>query len=122
MPWETALREAQEEIGLDPGHVQLAGLSSAFQTIGTSFDITPVVGFVEPGFELALNPDEVAEVFEAPFSFLMNPASYELRSILIEDGGLRRFYAAPYAEQLIWGATAAMLRELYERLYGALPR
>ena len=118
LPWETALREAQEEIGLDPGHVRLAGLSSAFQTSGTFFDITPVVGFVEPGFELKLNADEVAQVFETPFDFLMNPASWELRSMDVPSGAKRRFYAAPYEDQLIWGATAHMLRQLYERFYG----
>jgi len=118
LPWETALREAQEEIGLDPGHVRLAGLSTAFQTTNSYFDITPVVGFVEPGFELTPNADEVAQVFEAPFDFLMNPASWELRSVDAPSGAKRRFYAAPYEDQLIWGATAAMLRELRERLYG----
>ena len=117
-PWETALREAQEEIGLDPGHVRLAGLSSALQTNGTFFDITPVVGFVEPGFELKPNPEEVAEVFETPFDFLMDPASWELRSIEAPSGAIRRIYAAPFEDQLIWGATAHMLRQLYERLYG----
>jgi 8-oxo-dGTP pyrophosphatase MutT (NUDIX family) len=116
-PWETAIREAQEEVGLDPGHVEIAGLSTALQT-GAGFDITPVVAFVRPGFELKPNPDEVADVFEAPFAFLMNPASYEVRSMVLASGATRRFYAAPYEEQLIWGATAIMLRKLYERLFG----
>jgi 8-oxo-dGTP pyrophosphatase MutT (NUDIX family) len=116
-PWETAIREAWEEVGLDPGHVEIAGLSTALQT-GAGFDITPVVAFVRPGFTLKPNPDEVADVFEAPFSFLMDPSSYELRSMVAASGATRRFYAAPYEEQLIWGATATMLRKLYERLYG----
>jgi len=116
-PWEAAIREAWEEVGLDAAHVEIAGLSTALQT-GAGFDITPVVAFVRPGFELKPNPDEVADVFEAPFSFLMDPASYELRSMVVASGATRHFYAAPYEEQLIWGATAIMLRKLYERLYG----
>ena len=116
-PWETALREAQEEIGLDPGHVRIAGLSSAYQT-GTGYDITPVVGFVTPGFAITPNPDEVAEVFEVPFAFLMDPKNHE-RRFMEQASGLRRyFYAMPYEDQVIWGATAGMLRVLYERLYG----
>ena len=117
-PWQAALREAQEEIGLDPGHVTLAGLSSAYQT-GSGFDITPVVGFVRPGFTLTPNPAEVAEIFEAPFAFLMDPANHERRSMQAADGAVRQFYAMPYQDQLIWGATAGMLRALYERLFGA---
>jgi len=116
-PWETAIREAWEEVGLDAAHVEIAGLSTALQT-GAGFDITPVVAFVRPGFVLKPSPDEVADVFEAPFSFLMDPASYELRSMVVPSGATRHFYAAPYEKQLIWGATAIMLRKLYERLYG----
>lgn len=118
-PWETALREAREEIGLDPAAVTLAGLSSTYQT-GTGFDITPVVGFVRPGLSLTPNPDEVADIFETPFAFLMDPDNHEQRFMEAADGARRRFYAMPYQERLIWGATAGMIRALYERLYGAL--
>ena len=117
LPWETAIREAQEEIGLDPGHVALAGLSSAYQT-GSGFDITPVVAFVRPGFTITPNPDEVAQVFETPLAFLMDPQNHQRRFRDMEDGQRRHFYAMPYEGQLIWGATAAMLRQLYVRLYG----
>jgi 8-oxo-dGTP pyrophosphatase MutT (NUDIX family) len=118
-PWAAALREAREEIGLDPAFVSIAGLSSAYHT-GSGYDITPVVGFVRPGFTLAPNPDEVAEVFETPFAFLMDPGNHE-RRFLEQEGGLRRyFYAMPYQDRLIWGVTAGMLRALYERLYGPL--
>jgi len=117
LPWETALREAQEEIGLEPGLVTLAGLSSALQT-GSGFDITPVVGFVRPGFNLTPNPAEVADVFETPLDFLMDPANHERRFRDMEDGQRRHYYAMPYEDHLIWGATAAMLRVLYERLHG----
>jgi 8-oxo-dGTP pyrophosphatase MutT (NUDIX family) len=120
LPWETALREAQEEIGLDPGHVTLAGLSTGYQT-RTGFDITPVVGFVRPGFTVIPNPGEVAEVFETPFAFLMNPQNHERRFLEQADGLRRYFYSMSHAEQVIWGVTAGMLRALYERLYGPLP-
>jgi 8-oxo-dGTP pyrophosphatase MutT (NUDIX family) len=117
LPWETALREAQEEIGLDPAHVTLAGLSSGYQT-RTGFDITPVVGFVRPGFALSPNPEEVADVFETPFAFLMDPSNHERRFLEQAEGLRRYFYAMSYEDRLIWGVTAGMLRVLYERLYG----
>ena len=117
MPWETALREAREEVGLDPSYVTLAGLSSAYQT-GTGYDITPVVGFVTPGFALTPSPAEVAEVFETPFAFLMDPLNHQ-RHMREGTGGMRRyFYAMPYESRNIWGVTAGILRILYERLYG----
>jgi len=117
-PWETALREAQEEIGLDPSLVELAGLSTPFRTAGTGFQITPVVGFVAPDLKLKANPGEVAEIFEAPFSFLMNPANLAQQERETPAGDRRRFYAATWEGQYIWGATAGMIRALYDRLYG----
>ena len=117
LPWETALREAQEEVGLDPGHVTIAGLSSGYQT-RTGYDITPVVAFVRPGFSLTPSPDEVADVFETPFAFLMDPDNHE-RRFMEQAAGLRRyFYAMTYEDRLIWGVTAGILRVLYERLFG----
>lgn len=117
-PWATALRETEEEIGLDRAHVTLAGLSSPYRT-GTGYQITPVVGFVTPGFELVANPAEVADIFETPFLFLMNPDNHERRFLELADGLRRQFYAMSYEDRVIWGATAGMLRVLYERLYGA---
>jgi len=117
-PWVTALRESHEEIGLDPALVDVVGLSTPYRT-GTGFHVTPVVGFVAEGYEPIPNPDEVAEVFETPFGFLMDPASYEQREIETADGAKRRFYAATWEDHTIWGATAGMLRALYDRLYGA---
>jgi 8-oxo-dGTP pyrophosphatase MutT (NUDIX family) len=116
-PWEGALREAEEEIGLPPDHVTIAGLASNYQT-GSGYDITPVVAFVAPGFKLKPNPDEVADVFEAPFAFLMDPKNHERQFREQADGLRRYFYAMPYEDRLIWGATAGILRALYERLYG----
>jgi 8-oxo-dGTP pyrophosphatase MutT (NUDIX family) len=117
-PWGTALREAHEEVGLDPAFVQLAGLSTPYVT-GTGFLITPVVGFVLPGFTLEANPDEVADIFETPFGFLMDPANHEEHEREAPTGEKRRFYAMTHEDRFIWGATAGMLRALYDRLYGA---
>jgi 8-oxo-dGTP pyrophosphatase MutT (NUDIX family) len=118
-PWETALREAEEEIGLDPSRVELAGLSTPYRTAISGYQITPVVGFVEPPFDLTPNPHEVADIFETPFGFLMDPANLEQQERETPAGDRRRFYAATWEGQYIWGATAGMLRALYDRLYGA---
>jgi 8-oxo-dGTP pyrophosphatase MutT (NUDIX family) len=117
-PWETALREAEEEIGLDPGLVSLAGLCSPYQT-GTGYHVTPVVAFVAPDISLTLNPHEVAYAFETPFGFLMDPANHEEHDRETPAGDRRRFYAMTWEDQFIWGATAGMLRSLYQRLFGA---
>lgn len=115
---QTALREAEEEIGLGRHHVTLAGLSTPYRT-GTGYLVTPVVGFVPPDLPLIPNPAEVAEVFETPFGFLMDPANYEPQFYDLPDGQRRHFYAMMWENQRIWGATAGMLRALYDRLYGA---
>ena len=116
-PWDTALREAQEEIGLDPACVELAGLSAAYETV-TGFRVTPVVGFVPPDFTLDINRSEVAEVFEVDLAHLLSDDSWERRSSTF-PGGERRFYAMPWRDQLIWGATAGMIRALHDRLFEA---
>jgi 8-oxo-dGTP pyrophosphatase MutT (NUDIX family) len=116
-PWETALREAHEEIGLDPACVSLAGLCSPYQT-QTGFHITPVVGFVDPLAELTANADEVADIFETPLGFLMDPANHEEHHRETPAGDVRRFYAMTWEDRFIWGATAGMLRALYDRLIG----
>ncbi len=117
-PWQTALREAHEEIGLEPHFVSPVGLSTPYRT-GTGYLITPVVGFVRHGFTLTPNPDEVAEIFETPFGFLMDPANLEEHERELPTGEKRRFYAYTHEDRFIWGATAGMLRALYDRLYGA---
>lgn len=117
-PSQTALREAHEEIGLDPSLVTLAGLSTPYRT-GTGYHITPVVGFITPGFTLTVNPDEVADVFETPFQFLMDPINHVEHEREIPTGVTRRFYGMTWEDRFIWGATAGILRALYDRLYGA---
>lgn len=116
--WQAALREAREEVGLDPGFVSLAGLSTPYLT-RTGYVVTPVVGFVAQGFTLAANPDEVADIFETPFGFLMDPANHEEHERPGPDGALRRFYGITHEDRFIWGVTAGILRALYARLYGA---
>ena len=115
-PVETALRETFEETGIDPGHVTLAGYLDRYLT-GTGFDIQPVVGVLAPGFALNPDPREVAEVFEVPLGFLLDPASRRIESRLI-GGRQRRYYAFTHGEHLIWGATAAIMVGLAARLDG----
>lgn len=115
---DTALREAHEEVGLEPHFVHPVGLSTPYET-GSGFLITPVVGFVRHGFTLVANPGEVADIFETPFGYLMDPANYQEHEREMPTGERRRFYATTHAEQYIWGATAGILRALRERLYGA---
>jgi len=116
---QTALREAFEEIGLEPALVEIVGLLTPYETV-TAYRVVPVVGFVRPDFTLTINPGEVAEAFETPFEFLMNTANHQQQFREPIGGGERRyFYAMSYEDQFIWGATAGMLRGLYERLYGS---
>ena len=116
-PWQAALREADEEVGLSPGLVALVGLSTPFRTL-TGFHITPVVGFVDPASRARPNPDEVAEVFEAPFAFLMDAANHEREMRSFPSGPSRWVYTIRHDQRVIWGITAAIVRTLYERLYG----
>lgn len=117
-PWDTALREAEEEVGLDRRFVSLAGLSTPMLT-HSGYMITPVVGFINEGFRLEPNPHEVADIFETPFGFLMDPANHEERVHEFDDGQTRNYYAMTHDDRFIWGVTARILRSLYERLYGA---
>lgn len=123
---DTALREAHEEIGLPREHVEVLGTLPTYVT-GTAFIITPVVALVRPGFELVPNPGEVADVFEVPLGYLMNPANHRRHEVSF-DGVLRQWLSMPYTEpqpepadgiareRYIWGATAGMLRNLYRFL------
>ncbi len=116
-PADAALRESCEEVGLDHRFVRLVGLGDAYET-GTGFSITPVVGFIRPGFTLKAYDAEVAEIFEAPFAFLMDAANHQLRSMSSGDGIERRFYAMEHDGRTIWGATAGMIRNLCGQIFG----
>ncbi|MDI3383512.1 CoA pyrophosphatase [Xenophilus aerolatus] len=114
-----ALREAWEEVGLSARFIEVLGLLPTYTTV-TSFIVTPVVALVEPGFELVPNPAEVADVFEVPLAFLMDPANH--RRHQMDPGGpsARYWFSMPYHdgpnERFVWGATAGMLRNLYRFL------
>lgn len=119
----TALREAHEEIGLEERFVDVLGAMPTYTT-GTGFIVTPVVALVRPGFAVQPEPFEVAEVFEVPLAFLMNPANHR-RHVIELDSGAREFLSMPWQgvdesgqprRYFIWGATAAMLRNLYRFL------
>jgi len=113
----TALREAREEIGLDPARVEILGVFDGHETV-TDFDVTPFVGLVRGGFEPRLDRAEVEEVFEVPLAFLLDPDNLQVHE---RDwaGVRRRYFAIPYGPYYIWGATARMLKTLSDRVRGA---
>ena len=112
---EAALREAEEEVGLSRAHVEVFGLLDPYLS-GSGYRITPVVAEIHPPFDLTINHHEVADTFEAPFDFVMNPKNHQRQSR--EWKGMERhFYAMPWENRYIWGVTAGILRNLYERLY-----
>lgn len=114
-PLDAALREAEEEIGLSRSFIEPLGYLDGYRT-GTGFHVTPLVAFVRPGFALTLERNEVANVFEVPLAFLMDPNNHKQHEREWR-GRNRQFWAMPYGERYIWGATAGMLRNLHERLY-----
>lgn len=120
-PGETAvavaLREANEEVALNPAVVEVLGLGDPYET-GTGFLVTPVIGWLTEPPETTPSPAEVAEVFEAPWDFLMDPANHRRDSYQLEGQPTRWFWAMPYRERYIWGATAGIVRALCDRLYG----
>jgi 8-oxo-dGTP pyrophosphatase MutT (NUDIX family) len=116
-PRDAALREAEEEVGLDRGFVEPIGYLDLYAT-GFGFRILPTVARVKPGFNLVINENEVESAFEVPLSFLMNPGNHQIHSKDFR-GIERSYYAMPFAERYIWGATAGILRVLYERIVQA---
>ncbi len=121
---DTALREAEEEVGLARRHVEVLGALPIYRTI-TNFDVTPIVALVHPPFLLTIDPHEVAEAFEVPLAYLMTPAHHQ-RHVFEFAGGQREFLSMPWlrpdamgqgqGEYFIWGATAAILRNFYRLL------
>jgi 8-oxo-dGTP pyrophosphatase MutT (NUDIX family) len=113
---DTALREAHEEVGLEARFVDVAGLLDNYLT-GTGFLVTPVVGYVKPGFQLSLDEVEVAQAFEVPLAHFMDPRHHTIESRM-DRGAERRYYVFRYDGHFIWGATAGMLINLYRRITG----
>lgn len=112
---QAAMREAEEEVGLDPRLVQPLGRLDPY-IAPTGYHITPVVARVDPAFQLRLNPDEVEAAFEVPLAFLMTPENHR-RGSREWDGARHFFYEMPYDEHYIWGITAGIIRGLYERVF-----
>ena len=114
-PEAAALREAEEEIGLDPYHVEIIGRMPDYVS-GSGYRIAPVLSIVRPGFTLSINEHEVDAAFEVPLRFLMDPANHAQNSREF-DSRVWVYYDMPYGDQRIWGVTAGIIRTLYERLY-----
>ena len=114
-PLAAALREAEEEIGLDAALIEPIGYLDLYLTF-TGFRILPVLARVTPNYELRINASEVADAFEVPLAFLMNEANHARKS---RDwkGVTRHYYEMPFGERYIWGVTAGILRNLYEKIY-----
>jgi len=113
-PAATALREAMEEIALDPSTVEILGSLSEYTTV-SGYRVVPVVGIVAPPTGLRSDPNEVAEIFEVPLAHLLDPQNHQ-RNTMLFGGVERQYYAIPYKLHYIWGATAGMLMNLYIRL------
>jgi len=116
-PAATALRETFEEIGLPQSRVEVLGSLPEYTTV-TGYHVTPVVGLVRPPLALSLDAFEVAEAFEVPLTFFLDPANHQ-RNTLQHQGRTRHYYAMPYEQRYIWGATAGMLMNLYAFLTAA---
>jgi 8-oxo-dGTP pyrophosphatase MutT (NUDIX family) len=111
---DTALRETREEVGLERRFVTVLGILDHYRT-GTGYEITPVVGLIAPGFVVHADPREVADVFEVPLAHFLDEANHRLESRVWKDRE-RRYYAMPFGERYIWGATAGMLKNLQHAL------
>lgn len=117
---EAALREAWEEVALDPALVEVLGVGDAYET-GTGFLVTPVVGWLKTPPQTTPSPDEVAEVFEAPWAFLIDPDNHRRDFYDPEIGPRRWYWAMPYGERYIWGVTAGIIKAMATRLYADEP-
>lgn len=107
----TALRETEEEVGLTRDFIEVIGALDLYRT-GTGYQITPIVGIVTPGFTMRADPREVADVFEVPLDHFLDERNHRIDS-RVWQGRERRYYAMPYGERYIWGATAGMLKNLH---------
>lgn len=113
-----ALRETQEEIGVHPSFLRIIGQQPSYLTT-SQYVMTPIVGVLEPGHALVADSSEVAEIFEVPLTTLMDPRRHRLHQAVLPDGTRRQFLSIDWAPQVIWGATAALLRNFYRYLAAA---
>ena len=113
-----AIRETQEEVGIEPSYLDFIGIQPDMLT-ATGYSVTPVVGTVRQGFSMRPEPSEVAEVFEVPLAFLMDPASHKLHRAVLPNGSERLYFSMLWQDYFIWGATAALIRNLYRFLHAA---
>ena len=118
-PELAALRETEEEIGLPSTHIEVLGRLDPYLTV-SGYEVTPIVGAVTPPFALTPDPTEVADIFEVPLTFFLDGANHQRHSRVVY-GATRAYYAMPYGDRYIWGATAGMLLNLYEVLTAPLP-
>lgn len=110
---DTALREAEEEVGLQRSQINVVGQLPDYRTV-SGYQVTPVIGFVQPPFSLKTDLNEVAEVFEVPLAFFMDASNHQQRAFFDERSGVERsFYTMPFGEFFIWGATAGILRNFF---------
>jgi 8-oxo-dGTP pyrophosphatase MutT (NUDIX family) len=114
-PLAAALREANEEIGLDERYIDPIGYLDLYLTF-SGFRILPLLARIDPNYHVTVNPAEVADVFEVPLAFLMHPGNHQ-RLKRDWKGMERQYYAMPFEQRYIWGVTAGILRNLYERIY-----
>lgn len=114
----TALREAEEEIGIPPERIEILGRLPEYHT-STGYVVTPVVGWIEPPLAYRPDPHEVADVFEVPLAFLLDAANHRYESAFYK-GRMRKYWAMPYGDHFIWGATAGML-VTFHRILGSVP-
>jgi 8-oxo-dGTP pyrophosphatase MutT (NUDIX family) len=117
-PERTALREAEEEIGIAPERIEILGRMPEYRTV-TGYSVTPIVGWAEPPLEYRPDPHEVDAVFEVPLAFLLDPSNHRHESAFFK-GRMRKYWAMPYGERFIWGATAGML-VTFHRILAATP-
>ena len=110
----TALRETEEEVGLDPSHVEIIGELDQY-IVGTGYLVSPIIGLIKPPFKLIRQEDEVAEIFEVPLEFLIEPKNFK-RYAREFNGTVHHHFSLTWQSYFIWGATAGMLRNLSERL------
>jgi 8-oxo-dGTP pyrophosphatase MutT (NUDIX family) len=118
-PVATALRETEEECGIPVPRIKIIGRINTYLTI-TGFSVTPIVGTIEPPFDMSADPVEVAEIFEVPLSFILDPSNHQSVKRTLDENIQWQGYAMPYNDYYIWGITAGILRDFYDIIDGKL--